>query len=273
MKKYGFTLAEVLLTLSIIGIIASLTVPTFVSNVQNSSNAARLASSVSTLENGFTTMLAKEDVDNLFETEAWINQDDRRRFAGSLGNFISITGYKDFNNANDITNYYGAGNGPFVMNANGSRNHTVDNQLAGYLVQSEGASSIHNHAVELKNGALVYILQNTEANPADKDNSETMVKQLGGSLYSLAADVWIDVNGADAPNTLGRDIFAFYLGENGKLYPLGGKDVSIFDQPYAASLAIWSNASSQRRCLDDNIAGGGYGCTARVIADGYKINY
>ena len=32
MKKYGFTLAEVLITLGIIGVVAAITIPTLVSN-------------------------------------------------------------------------------------------------------------------------------------------------------------------------------------------------------------------------------------------------
>lgn len=271
MKKYGFTLAEVLIALGIIGVISSLTAPTFISNIQNSSNAARLASAVATLENGFTTMIAKEGVDNLFETEAWEEQNNRREFAGKVGDFISITGFRQFNNANEIRSFYNQ-KGPYLMNSNGSRQSNVNNVLAGYFVQPASNGSGGSHSLELKSGAMVFLQPNNEVSQAVKDTREDAFKAVGGSVFSIAADVCIDVNGASAPNTLGRDIFAFYLGENGKLYPLGGKDVSIYDSNGANANDIWSNASSRRRCLDGNI-GDGYGCTARVVADGYKINY
>ncbi len=271
MKKYGFTLAEVLIALGIIGVISSLTAPTFIASIQNSSNAARLAAAVSTLENGFTTMIAKEGVDNLFETDAWLNQNNRSQFAGNLGDFIAITGFRQFNNANDIKAFYNQ-KGPYLMNSNGSRQSTVNNALAGLLVQPALNGAGGRHTLELKSGATVFILPNSERNQAQKDALEETIKQAGGSLFSKAADIWIDVNGTSAPNTMGRDIFGFYLGENGKLYPLGAKDVSLYDTEGGNADAIWSNANAARRCLNGNI-GDSYGCTGRVVADGYKINY
>ena len=41
MSKKGFTLAEVLITLSIIGVVAALTVPTLVRNYEDAANAAK----------------------------------------------------------------------------------------------------------------------------------------------------------------------------------------------------------------------------------------
>lgn len=270
MKKYGFTLAEVLIALGIIGVISSLTAPTFIANIQNNSNAARLSATVSTLDNAFTTMIAKEEADTLFETEAWNDYgSNRREFASKIGDYMTTVGYREFLNTNAIYNYYGAGKGPFVMTSTGSKNNTVNNQLAGYFVRTPFNNIANgNHAIELKNGAMVFLIVNDE-NGQNPD--EESIRQQGGSLYKIAADIWIDVNGAASPNTLGRDIFAFYLGDNGKLYPLGGKDVETLDTPDNPQL--WNEANSSRRCLDGNIADGGYGCTARVIADGYKINY
>ena len=49
MKKFGFTLAEVLITLSIVGIVSALTIPNFVANAQNKANAAKLSATITTL--------------------------------------------------------------------------------------------------------------------------------------------------------------------------------------------------------------------------------
>ena len=40
MKKFGFTLAEVLVTLGIIGVVAALTAPALILSSRNQSNAA-----------------------------------------------------------------------------------------------------------------------------------------------------------------------------------------------------------------------------------------
>ncbi len=271
MKKYGFTLAEVLIALGIIGVVASLTAPTFISNIRNTTNAARLSATVSTLENAFTTMIAKEDADTedlLFDTAAWRDHgSDKRAFASAISDYITLEGFRELSTSSAaVKNYYGANKGPFLMNSNGSRGANVDETLAGYLVRTGNNLAGGNHVLLLKNGAVVFLLIN---NQTEAGNAEA-IRQRGGSLTSIAADIWIDVNGTDAPNTLGRDIFAFYLGTNGKLYPLGGKDVQILDDPN--NPALW-NESSGRDCRDGRIANGGYGCTARVVEEGYKINY
>lgn len=46
MKKQGFTLAEVLITLGIVGVVAALTAPALVMSSRNEANAARLSTVV-----------------------------------------------------------------------------------------------------------------------------------------------------------------------------------------------------------------------------------
>lgn len=269
MKKHGFTLAEVLITLGIIGVITALTIPTFISNVQNASNGSRLASTVSTLENAFTTMILKEDAETLFETEAWENQADKRRFASIIGDYLSFENFRDISTAEQVKTFYND-KGPYVLNSSGSKNNSINDRLARLLVQTP-QNAMGNHVLELKNGATVFLIinQSQDLDEATKTN----IRNQGGSLYNEAADVWIDVNGTTSPNTLGRDIFGFYLDEGGNLYPLGGKDVAILDISGSGTPQLWNGADSNRKCLNGNIADGGYGCAARVVADGYKINY
>ena len=63
MKKIGFTLAEVLITLSIIGVVAALTLPTLSNNAHAQANAAKLSSTVSALENAFGIILTADPTD------------------------------------------------------------------------------------------------------------------------------------------------------------------------------------------------------------------
>ena len=67
MKKLGFTLAEVLIALAIIGVVAAITLPTLSTSTKKETNAAKVQVAVSDLENAFTTMLAKEVVTDLDE--------------------------------------------------------------------------------------------------------------------------------------------------------------------------------------------------------------
>ena len=48
-RKFGFTLAEVLITLSIIGVVSAMTLPTLNANVGSARNSAALKKALSTL--------------------------------------------------------------------------------------------------------------------------------------------------------------------------------------------------------------------------------
>lgn len=64
MIKKGFTLAEVLITLGIIGVTAALTVPQLGAKTANAHLGAEYAKAISTLENGIGTFLFENNVKN-----------------------------------------------------------------------------------------------------------------------------------------------------------------------------------------------------------------
>ena len=55
MNKYAFTLAEVLITMGIIGIVAALTIPALIANYQKQVTVDRLKKSFSVISNAFVT--------------------------------------------------------------------------------------------------------------------------------------------------------------------------------------------------------------------------
>lgn len=78
MKKLGFTLAEVLVTLLIIGVVAALAIPRFVTNAHNQTNAAKMVTIATDYENIFGMMMMKENKSSIFKTEfgrAWFDND------------------------------------------------------------------------------------------------------------------------------------------------------------------------------------------------------
>ena len=62
MKKQGFTLMELLITLGIIGVVSALTIPALVTSTRNKANAAKLSSAVLNLENGLETVVGEKGV-------------------------------------------------------------------------------------------------------------------------------------------------------------------------------------------------------------------
>ena len=63
-RKFGFTLAEVLITLGIIGVVAALTMPTLINNIQDKDLESRYNKAKNMLANGYKLMMAKEDMDS-----------------------------------------------------------------------------------------------------------------------------------------------------------------------------------------------------------------
>ena len=73
MKKFfAFTLAEVLITLGIIGVVAALTIPTLISNHRKKVYVTQLKKAVNTLTNAYGLMLADTEVDSIHHTDFYL---------------------------------------------------------------------------------------------------------------------------------------------------------------------------------------------------------
>src|SRR5574344_1376129 len=70
-KFSGFTLAEVLIVLAIIGVVASMTLPTLINKVQKQEYVTALKKEYSMLNDGFAQILADEGVDQLEDTSVF----------------------------------------------------------------------------------------------------------------------------------------------------------------------------------------------------------
>ena len=282
MKKRGFTLAEVLITLGIIGVVAALTAPSLVMSSRNQSNAAKLAVIVSNLENAFTNAIVQEDVDDLCKTRMWVQTEvgfvgsplrtetlDISKFVGNLNRYIHLNGYETIK----ASTFYGDAGGPYTLTETGGKGD-YSTEMDGGNITMLGDTRV---LVYTKSGAVLFMQPSVSGDVSTKVKTQDAAADLGGSLYKRAIDLYIDVNGKAAPNTYGRDIFRFYVGSDGILYPYGGLDTSIFDagnrtKTWNAKASGGASSAGDTSCLDVKISGG-LGCTARVIAEGYKINY
>ena len=194
-KLFGFTLAEVLVTLGIIGVVAALTTPTLVSNVKNKSYAAALKSTVGDLENAFAMAIADAKADNLFSTpfmtygEVVFGADEQDEFIEYLRKYIKIGNYE---NVNGNTYYTNKGTNLHYMNNDGGTGNIDNSSLAKYI------------PITLKSGAVMFI--------------RTWINT------DFCGGIWIDVNRVTGPNTTGRDAFMFVLLADGTLAPMGGKE-------------------------------------------------
>ena len=70
-NKRGFTLAEVLITIGILGVIAAVTLPALRANIDRNTWASGLQTNISLLNTAFNQMMAEEDVSDIRDTNLW----------------------------------------------------------------------------------------------------------------------------------------------------------------------------------------------------------
>ena len=275
MKKRGFTLAEVLTTLGIIGVIAAMTIPALVTNGKSNANAAKLAVCISNLENAFSTAVAQEGVDDLTKTRMWTtiegdgvfgdsSQAVRNRFVGELGQYLSTRG--TITSGGDLVKaYYGANEGFYLMTNNGG----TDKTNGAHGMDLPGSGSVF--PIMLKNGAVAWfrVYKDGHSNIEEGRTRDDIIAS-GSNFFTNTADVFIDVNGKTGPNTYGRDVFVFLVGDTGTLYPTGGSDTYFGENR-------WDTAGNMFSCTDGdksaNTGTAGWGCTGRVVEQDFKITY
>jgi len=235
--KQAFTLAEVLITLAIIGIIAAITIPSTIANHQKRTLETQFAKAYRTLsaavqmaisENGglvgweWKTSYSSDDSDNFFKTN----------FADYL-NIVKFCSAKDAQKAEcfpDLT----------YKHLNGSDYSNFKTWGSPKMIFADG--SIALFIMGVNNGSFNY-----------------------PSITFL-----VDVNGFKKPNMVGRDLFQFlYYPETGEFLPRGVYKWNEIDE----ETGEYKKNTYEQLLELCNPNQTGFSCAARVVADGFKINY
>ena len=198
-KKYscGFTLAEVLITLVIIGVIAAITVPVMYAKHQKHQLAIRAKQTYSILQNGFKQALAKDGVDILSDTalvqsiagDVITNGSGEQEFRKEFQKVFKVMAGKEKVDLNDDS----------VMNIK----YKTLNGKATFSPILNWAE--FNQIFYLANGSIAYIYLFKV--PQGCNVSNEAIKQAGGHLYQPIGYVMFDTNGVKGPNQWGRDLF------------------------------------------------------------------
>ena len=263
-KKSAFTLAEVLITLGVIGVVAAITLAVLIQNYQKMVWTKQLQKSYSTLNQGFQKMLADDGVGLLSQTETFSS------IGGSLNNGSNGAQYKSCTNSNALDSdnckdfYKNLGKYFKIISI---KNRT--NYQTYYLDGSEtpsyyGFSS--GNTIYLADGSMIILYTFYS-----QDHSNNINNQMKGRVGIFN----IDINGNKGPNKWGRDIFYFQLGDNGLVYPYGSHATSEYDSTNGDPEKYhWSssNCRSMSACCPPDINGTYTGCAARVLEEG-KMNY
>ena len=234
-KRVAFTLAEVLITLGVIGVVASLTLPSVIQNYKKQVTVNQLKKAYSILGQ----VAQKAFADNGpagFEAGAELKADDVKAFFDTywLPYFKGVEVYPEniSPKLNDNMDYYKMANGIYTFT------HACTKYNAGRIFFSTA------------DGMTYFVYMNNWVNKYDENGN--LISQ--DAVYNSEQYVYVDVNGTKPPNTFGKDVFMFVVDfDNGFVRP----------NAYRSSQATIDNA-----CKTSGMA-----CTSKIMREGWKINY
>lgn len=230
----GFTLAEVVITLAIIGVLVALTLPTLMNNVRNKGYVTGLQKAYSSIQNATNLIIAEEGLPNNWGWTVHQSQDNS-------GNERIVELYKKH----------------FDILMSGKRCNWCTELFLGvprltyrFLNGSPEAKGlygsplfVYSYPLLLRDGSIVGL---------------TFSYASGQTYYGVPFHFVVDVNGLKGPNQLGRDVFFLYMDNNsGKILP------------YTNETFHYGQFDKRNTC-DTNKEG--YSCAYRVITEG-KMNY
>ncbi len=194
--RKGFTLAEVLITLMIIGIIAAMTIPSLMNNTNEQETVVAVKKAYSVLAQAYSRIFAENGEiipATLGETETEATKTLGEMFAKYL-NAQKVCGQEGGMDCLSTQN------GGMYKNFDGSDWHNWNADTLYYKMTLADGMSL-----------LIYGYNSFQ----DKGTSEPL-QYVIGSLD-------IDINGDKKPNTKGKDVFAFWITRYG-IVPIGTPD-------------------------------------------------
>ena len=182
--RRAFTLAEVLITLGIIGVVAAMVLPTLISEFQEKVWITRLKHTAAVLTQAYMMASIEHGV-----SAEWNHSgsDEQRaeRYFNYLKNYIQK---------------------PLVSD---KRFYYTINGLDGVGAFAPGMNSSSHYGFVLNNGTIISLMKTASNGQGDDvENGH----EYGENQYFVG--LIVDVNGQQKPNVLGKDVFLLFLEPN-----------------------------------------------------------
>ena len=190
-NKSGFTLAEVLVTLGIIGVVSAMTVPTLMQSHQRKTYVTQLHKVYNEFQQATTEQITERHAMNLTESGV--------RSTANLATFIQ----EHFRTVKQSTNHLdcmGNETGNNFTNMNGSAATISGNDWQCYVLASGSA-----------------ICGRYQVSVASRPGENGAIELNANHIPDLIGDLIIDVNGKQGPNVVGRDVFIAGIYKDGSL--------------------------------------------------------
>lgn len=206
-KKFrlkAFTLAEVLITLGIIGVVATMTIPTLMKNIQDTQYKQAWKKEFSVLynatmrimnDNGGTMENICSSVDQVCFRNAYT--DKYLKVIKTCDSNASYGNCWDYTNSNDHKGTWGGNSSGAILN--------------------DGAFLMFSYSdVTCSNAAF-------------------------GTNISRCGNIFIDTNGFKGPNLIGKDIHCVIIAKN-SIIPLGSNQITAAVAQYGSG-SVWTNSA------------------------------
>lgn len=210
-KRFGFTLAEVLITIGIIGVVASITIPTLYQNSQYSGYIAHAQKMYASIENATNTykvengIVYNADMFNPSETSDVVLNKLLSQMLVSKNCGVAVNkgcwgAYARYNN----TSYQysptdtGAGSN-FDKSSSYAKALLADGSTIAYHQYSSDSACSYDYIAYKKDASGNFI--DTDGNGTLDDADRVPMNT------NVCGDIYFDVNGARKPNVMGVDVF------------------------------------------------------------------
>ena len=204
MKK-GFTLAEVLITLAVIGVVATLTMPNLIGNYKNRVLMTQLQKTINTVTNSVSRAMNDYAAEKFGDVVT--NPDTAKSFLKDYFDTVNIC-TRDSGYSNCLAASY---------------NNIDWNTPTGSIFPTAGGMPFV--CGNLTSGATVCIA-------SEDNNGHGGAMGFGGIVFVIT-----DVNGLQGPNINGKDLFWFAVLNNGKLWYSAEKPNSPDEEKMQAEAA------------------------------------
>ena len=217
MKQTAFTLAEVLITLGIIGVVAAMTLPSLIANHQKQVYVTGAKKAVNTVSNMFYKIMADEEVASVKDTSIFaksycvsnleLDSDGKPINLGSYGSECD-DGYGDSSALESVIPKYiktvkickGLQCGTGIRHR--QNDFTCNNDVCTLISGSTTFGTFDSGYADSLDKLVVY-------------SSDGIIYYFAPGSYGLM--VAFDVNGERGPNEHGRDLF-YMMSRDGKIY-------------------------------------------------------
>ena len=270
MKKQGFTLAEILITLGIIGVVAALTVPMVTNNAGTAHVGPTLQKTVATIAVANETIMHDaliDDMDELMDSFA----DSIDVYLDRLSRHIAGSTYESVANrrlaAQGNQWQIGDTNYQYTPTARSNRTANIRWEPGVRNFNIWAANNPNANVNFFANGYTFFMPNNVTVVFTTAENASLEYQERGAYLGPYM-QMDIDINGKDSrPNVYGIDIFRFIVDRNGAVIPWGSKEYAWLTK----NSPKW-NDSGDNQCNKDDVQTG-FGCAGSIFENNLKVIY